>query len=142
MAHARIASVILAAPIIAATTAWAGDGEGSGFSIAWSTIDGGGGTSEAGGFSLTGTIGQPDAGTAAGGTFTLAGGFWGVAELVGPPPCPEDIDGSGAIDFGDIVAVLAVFGDCRDCPEDLDGDGEVGFSDLLAVLAGYGPCPG
>lgn len=144
MGYVRIASIMFAAPIIAATTvgATAEAGDGSGFSIPWSTVDGGGGTSEAGGFSLSGTIGQPDAGTASGGAFELAGGFWAAPAVIAPPPCPEDLDGSGAIDFGDIVAILAAFGGCEGCPEDLDGDGEVGFSDLLAVLAGYGPCPG
>jgi len=40
------------------------------YSIAWSTIDGGG-------FTLNGTVGQPDAGASmSGGIFTVTGGFW------------------------------------------------------------------
>ncbi len=54
--------------------------------------------------------------------------------------CVADLDGSGAVDFGDIVAVLAAWGPCGACPEDFDGDGSVTFADLLRVLADWGPC--
>ena len=48
------------------------------YQIAWSTIDGGGGSSQStdGQYTLNGTIGQPDAGIAVGGEYTLNGGFW------------------------------------------------------------------
>lgn len=49
--------------------------------IAWSTIDGGGGTSSFGTLAVTGTIGQPDAGTLSGGDIVLRGGFWPTAGL-------------------------------------------------------------
>ena len=55
--------------------------------------------------------------------------------------CPEDVDGSGAVDFPDVLAILSAFGDCDGCPEDVDGSGAVDFPDLLAVLAAFGPCP-
>ena len=47
-------------------------------SIAWSTVDGGGGTSTSadGRFRISGTAGQPDAGSLVGGAFELFGGFW------------------------------------------------------------------
>lgn len=50
-----------------------------------------------------------------------------------------DLDGSGAVDFADILAILAAFGECASfpCPEDLDGDGAVDLDDLLAVLDGF-----
>ena len=58
--------------------------------------------------------------------------------------CPEDIDASGAVDFGDILAVLAAWGPYEPCPpftaEDIDQDCDVGFGDLLAVLTAWGPC--
>ncbi len=55
--------------------------------------------------------------------------------------CPADLDDSGAVDFGDILAVLSAWGPCEgDCPEDLDYSGDVGFSDLLIVLGSWGPC--
>jgi hypothetical protein len=54
--------------------------------------------------------------------------------------CPADVDGSGAVDFDDVLAVLNVFG-TADANADVDGSGEVDFNDLLAVLNGFGPCP-
>ncbi len=56
--------------------------------------------------------------------------------------CLADLDFSGAVDFADILAVLAAWGPCEgDCPEDLDGNGSVDFADLLIVLSAWGPCP-
>ena len=51
--------------------------------------------------------------------------------------CPEDLDGDGDIDFGDLIILLAEWGpcaDCGDCPADLDGDCTAGFADLLILL--------
>ena len=56
-------------------------------------------------------------------------------------PCPADLDGSGEVDFDDLVTMLSAWGDCAGCPEDLDGSGSVGFDDLLELLGLYGPCP-
>ena len=53
--------------------------------------------------------------------------------------CPEDLDGSGAVDFGDILLVLGHWGE-TDRPEDLDDSGLVDFGDLLIVLNAWGPC--
>ena len=59
---------------------------GGGFSLNWSTVDGGGGLATGGGFTLHGTVAQPDAADHAGGAFTLEGGFWpGVHEAVAQP---------------------------------------------------------
>ena len=59
------------------------------FSIAWFTIDGGGGKSSGGIYSLSGTIGQPDANNTpmVGGTYSLTGGFWALyaVQTVGAP---------------------------------------------------------
>jgi hypothetical protein len=57
------------------------------------------------------------------------------------PDCPADVDGDGAVEFSDLLAVLAIFGPCDGCPEDIDGDQQVAFSDLLSVLSAFGPCP-
>lgn len=57
-----------------------------------------------------------------------------------PPPCPLDLNGSGAVDFADVLQIIADWGPCPGCPSDLDGDGETGMSDLLAVLSDWGPC--
>ena len=54
--------------------------------------------------------------------------------------CPGDLDGSGNVDFGDLLQILASWGECVECPADLDGSGDVGFSDLLDLLFAWGPC--
>nr|AIE90223.1 hypothetical protein [uncultured marine thaumarchaeote AD1000_01_F04] len=55
--------------------------------------------------------------------------------------CTADLDGSGAVDFGDILQILAAWGPCGgECPEDLDGSGAVDFGDILIVLANWGAC--
>jgi hypothetical protein len=54
--------------------------------------------------------------------------------------CPGDVDCSGAVGFGDLLAVLSNWGPCDGCPSDIDGSGDVGFSDLLLLLAAWGPC--
>lgn len=58
--------------------------------------------------------------------------------------CTADIDCSGAVDFGDLLMVLATWGDYEPCPpfrpEDIDRNCSVGFSDVLTILAGWGPC--
>ena len=56
-------------------------------------------------------------------------------------PCPADLDGSGAVDFGDLLAVLSAWGNTGG-PEDIDRNGTVGFGDLLLILTEWGPCPG
>ncbi len=54
-------------------------------------------------------------------------------------PCPADLDDSGDVGFGDILAILSAWGN-KGGPEDLDGSGVVDFGDLLIVLAAWGPC--
>ena len=44
--------------------------------------------------------------------------------------CVADLDGSGAVDFGDILAILVAWGNAGG-PEDLDGSGVVDFGDIL-----------
>jgi hypothetical protein len=55
--------------------------------------------------------------------------------------CTGDVDGSGAIDFGDLLAVLSDWGPCPGCASDLDGNGDVAFADLLLILSLWGPGP-
>ncbi|MCP3906122.1 MAG: DUF362 domain-containing protein [Planctomycetes bacterium] len=54
--------------------------------------------------------------------------------------CLGDLDGDGAVGFGDILDVIAAWGPCTGCPEDLDGSGDVGFSDVLVLIGAWGPC--
>ena len=61
-----------------------------------------------------------------------------------PVACPADVDGSGQVDFDDLLAVLGAWGPYDPCPpykpEDVDQDCDVGFDDLLAVLGAWGDC--
>ncbi|MFK7960676.1 MAG: hypothetical protein AB8G96_09120 [Phycisphaerales bacterium] len=54
--------------------------------------------------------------------------------------CAADIDGSGTVEFGDLLEIISAFGPCVGCPADLDGNGEVDTVDLLTVLAAWGDC--
>jgi hypothetical protein len=53
--------------------------------------------------------------------------------------CPEDIDGSGQVDVGDLLAVIAAWGS-NDPASDLDDSGLVDVTDLLAVIAAWSGC--
>ena len=68
-------------------------------------------------------------------TATLGGGGIGFG----------DLDGSGAVDGGDLSVLLAAWGACgaapAPCIADLDGNGTVDAADLGALLAHWGPCP-
>lgn len=55
-------------------------------------------------------------------------------------PCPGDCDGSGTIDFSDLVSILFAFGEPADPACDTDGSGAQDFNDLAATLFLFGPC--
>jgi formylglycine-generating enzyme required for sulfatase activity/serine/threonine protein kinase len=59
------------------------------------------------------------------------------------PPCPGDVDGSGAVNAVDISVVLGSWGTSggKYPGADVDGSGTVDAADLSAVLAGWGSCP-
>ncbi|MFK7961965.1 MAG: hypothetical protein AB8G96_15735 [Phycisphaerales bacterium] len=61
-------------------------------------------------------------------------------DLPATSPCPTDLDGSGTVDFGDLLAILSSWGPCDACPADFNMSGTVDFNDLLAVLSSFGPC--
>ena len=73
---------------------------------------------------------------------TLNGTYEGDGTTCSPGDCPctADTDGSGNIDFNDLLNVLTNWGPCPGCPADLDGDGVVGTTDLIIVFASWGPC--
>lgn len=54
-------------------------------------------------------------------------------------PCDGDVDGNGAVDVKDILAVLAAFGS-SDASGDANGDGVVDVNDILMVVGGWGAC--
>ena len=43
----------------------------------------------------------------------------------------------GDVDFDDLLDVLAAWGKCQGCPADLDGSGVVDFGDVLILLANW-----
>ena len=55
-------------------------------------------------------------------------------------PTVPNLDGSGAVDFPDLIQLLSAFGPCDGCAEDLDASGGVAFDDLIALLSGWGDC--
>lgn len=55
-------------------------------------------------------------------------------------PCPGDVNGSGARDTADVIAVISAWGACNGCPEDSDCSDRVDFEDLLTVLGNWGEC--
>ncbi|MBX3375340.1 MAG: hypothetical protein KF817_16055 [Phycisphaeraceae bacterium] len=65
----------------------------------------------------------------------------GIVDACETPACPADLDGSGHVEFADLLSLLSVFGPCEaPCPADFDGNGAVDFMDLLLLLAAWGPC--
>ena len=56
------------------------------------------------------------------------------------PDCLGDIDNSGAVDFTDLVGVIAAWGPCGGCAADLNNSGAVDFADLVILLAAFGDC--
>ena len=57
--------------------------------------------------------------------------------------CP-DINGDGAVNVTDLLAIITAWGPCDGCPEDINLDGSVGVIDLLEVIGAWGgdqPCP-
>ncbi|CAE7549794.1 unnamed protein product [Symbiodinium necroappetens] len=55
--------------------------------------------------------------------------------------CLGDCDGSGTVDFNDLVAMLFEFGSADDGACNADLTGRVDFNDLVAALFLFGPCP-
>ncbi len=104
-------SVVGLTPMPSATWAWA-QGEGAGSTFWWSR-----------GLHMY---------------FSLAGNR--ALQLSGDV-CTGDLDGSGAVDVSDLLAVLSTWGPCSGCSGDVDGDGEVRLEDLLTILLNWGECP-
>ena len=65
----------------------------------------------------------------------------GLITVYGRSLCPADLDGSGAVNIVDFVALVAAWGPNPGHPADLDGDGFVSIVDFLELLANWGPCP-
>jgi hypothetical protein len=55
------------------------------------------------------------------------------------PLCPADINGNGAVNIDDLLAVISHWGP-NPGPWDVTGNGVVNIDDLLAVISAWGPC--
>jgi hypothetical protein len=73
------------------------------------------------------------------GVTQIAGSGYAAGALVNY--CPWDLDGSEAMDFGDLALMLLDFGPCVGCRGDLDGNGQIDFGDTALLLLEFGPCP-
>jgi hypothetical protein len=71
-------------------------------------------------------------------------GFPEDEEDIDPNPCPADLTGDAMVGFGDLTALLNMWGPCppdpAPCPADLNDDDQVGFADLTELLNAWGPC--
>jgi hypothetical protein len=71
---------------------------------------------------------------------------WGLATVLPDgsynpsAPCPADLDQTGVVDVGDILALIDAWGQIGG-DADLDGSGTVGVGDILALIDAWGPCP-
>jgi len=142
----RLASTSLTIVVLAiAMFGFASAAQAQTFELVWTSLDCGGGEADGGAFALDCTIGQSDAGPAlTGGTFSLVGGFWPGAA----PVCAADVNGNGAVNVDDLLAVINGWGSCpvppAGCPADIappGGNDVVNVDDLLAVINGWGGCP-
>lgn len=58
------------------------------------------------------------------------------------PDVGIDLDGSGAVDTGDLALALLEFGPTAGGAADIDGNGAVDFGDLALILLEFGGCEG
>jgi hypothetical protein len=64
-----------------------------------------------------------------------------------PPFCSGEIDGNGAVDVDDLIAVILSWGGCPSgcladiAPVEAPPNGQVDVDDLIAVILAWGPCP-
>jgi hypothetical protein len=54
-----------------------------------------------------------------------------------PPADPADVNGDGAVDVLDLIAVVLAWGPCPGCAEDVNGDGFVDVLDLIEVVLNW-----
>ena len=55
------------------------------------------------------------------------------------PSCPQDCNGDGYIDIGDLLSIIDGWGSSSGC--DINGDGTIDVVDLLEVVGNWGICP-
>ncbi len=67
-------------------------------------------------------------------------GLYWSNEGLDVPDCDTDINGDGATDVNDLLALIDAWGPCADCDADIDGSGAVNVDDLLVLIGSWGPC--
>ncbi|MHC5005569.1 MAG: hypothetical protein ACYTJ0_20910, partial [Planctomycetota bacterium] len=68
-------------------------------------------------------------------------GETGAGMLMVEPACAADVNGDGAVDVDDLVAVIVSWGPCgTGCPADVNADGSVDVDDLIEVVLSWGGC--
>lgn len=75
---------------------------------------------------------------------TVGAGVLHLEKLV--PPCPADINGNGAVNVDDLLALINAWGPCPsgNCPADIappGGNGIVNVDDLIKIINSWGACP-
>jgi hypothetical protein len=71
---------------------------------------------------------------------------WGLATVLPDAtynpsaPCPADLDGSGSVGVGDVLALIDAWG-MAGGSADIDGSGVVSVGDLLILIDSWGQCP-
>jgi hypothetical protein len=62
-----------------------------------------------------------------------------IENLADPAPAnPADVNGDGAVDVADLIAVILAWGQTGELAEDVDGSGTVDVGDLVAVVLAWG----
>ena len=69
-----------------------------------------------------------------------AQGWFDSPEVAQAPPCPEDLNGDGQVNGGDLALVLSSWGEDGDEGADLNGDGMVNGADMALILSAWGNC--
>ena len=67
-------------------------------------------------------------------------GWFDAPELAPAPPCPEDLNGDGQVNGGDLALILSAWGEDGDDGADLNGDGIVNGADMALILSAWGNC--
>ncbi|MDE0888963.1 MAG: dockerin type I domain-containing protein [Phycisphaerales bacterium] len=67
-------------------------------------------------------------------------GWFDSPEVAQALPCPEDLNGDGQVNGGDLALVLSSWGENGDDGADLNGDGIVNGADMALILSAWGKC--
>ena len=100
-------------------------------------------------YMLSGTTADIAASSFCGNTSDIISGDWNdnggnTMDASCESTCPGDVNASGTVDIGDLLALILQYGPCNgvdSCFADQNDDGEVDVLDLLLVIDHFGTCP-